>query len=192
MTSAHPGRERRLGLRARISVVFALLALVLSAAIAISAWVVVRSSLLTERQTSSVAEASVNAAATDRLLDLEFEVPQILDNLPGKDSAAVLVLHDGVWTGNTPQVSEEHLPEGLVEAAVGGEAGHAAYVEPALGTEVLAVAQPMSGGDVLVELFPLDPEQTMIRRVAWARPRRACSASEASVVGLSKVGMDSS
>jgi len=26
----------------------------------------------------------------------------------------------------------------------------------------------MSGGDVLVELFPLDPERTMIRRVAWA------------------------
>ncbi|AXH96314.1 sensor histidine kinase [Ornithinimicrobium avium] len=159
---------RSLGLRARISVSFALLGLVLSVGISLSAWLVVRTTLMTERTTSAVAEATVNAQATDRQLALgRVSLPVILDGLPGQDSSAVLVRHGRVWASSNPHITPDHLPEDLVTAASRGDAGTTTYHEPALGLKVLAAAEPMSHGDVLVELFPLDPLHATVRRLGW-------------------------
>lgn len=169
MRSQGLARMRSPGLRARIAASFALLGLVLSVGISLSAWLVVRSTLMNGREASAVAEAAVNAEATERQLDLaQLSLPVILDTLPGQDSSAVLVRHRMAWASSNPTVSPTAVPEELVAAAARGVAGTTTYQEPALGREVLAVAEPMSGGDVLVELFGLDPLRSTVRQVAWA------------------------
>ncbi len=159
---------RSLGLRARIAASFALLGLVLSVGMSLSAWLVVRGTLMNGREASAVAEATVNAQATERQLSLDLlSVPVILDTLPEQDSSAVLVRRGKVWASSNPGVSPAQLPDDLVRAASRGDAGTTTYQEQSLGREVLAVAEPMAHGDVLVELFPLDPLRATVRQVGW-------------------------
>ncbi|NNE95490.1 MAG: HAMP domain-containing histidine kinase [Acidimicrobiales bacterium] len=96
-TSSSRSRRRLLGriigLRARVSLSYALGALLLSTGVAVSSFVLAQAQLLAETEGLAVAQMFNNAADLRRDLQLESaEIPDILEGLPRTNNAEVLLL----------------------------------------------------------------------------------------------------
>lgn len=150
---------RRLGLRARITLTFALGALVLSGALASITYFSVRSTLISQEETSLMREAVASAEA----LRGEVQGPvsplgpdyadalASLDNARGSQSIAEA---DGLWYPSSPSVRESFLPIALQRLVLKGQL--AEQLVNVAGTPELIVGVPFrtSAGEVAYfELF---------------------------------------
>lgn len=109
-------RPRRVGLRARITLVFSLGALTLSALLAVTTYNFTKSNLLRQRDTVSVDQAYDNAR---RLLDdLRSEPSSITDALSRLGASRPLVRYQGQWTPFDANFSDAELPGELRDRVV--------------------------------------------------------------------------
>jgi two-component system sensor histidine kinase MtrB len=144
-----------IGLRTRVTLGFALGALVLSATLAVLTYQLARTYLLRQRERSATQLTYANARLVrDALRTPEPNVPMLLQSLHVPGSAEPLLFRDGTWYTAPSSVRSDDVPQMLRETVVAGEAARQRFrLEGETG---LAVAVPLpSVGASFVEVFPL-------------------------------------
>lgn len=166
------GRPRtwmtRLGLRARVTLAFGLLALALSTLLAVAAWTAVSRNLLSERQSSALAETALDRSVMEEELSTDgVSVPQVLGGLPTNDSTASIAVVEGRWFASRPSLGPSSLPTALVTMTRSPqEATQRIRVD---GHLYLAVGVPLRRSDAaLFELFPLDELERTTWILSWS------------------------
>ncbi|MFP5369843.1 MAG: hypothetical protein ACLGI3_03725, partial [Actinomycetes bacterium] len=115
-------RRRRVGLRARVAIGFALAALLVSVSLALSVIWTAREYLVSRRESLAVVQASVNAqAVAGALRSAEADVASVLASVPAPRGDAI-VLAGGRWYSSSLTTGSETLPLALRDRVVGGEA----------------------------------------------------------------------
>ena len=149
-------RRLRIGLRDRVTLLFGLLGLVLTAALALTVWLLVSRYLVNQRMTTVVDEARVNAASVQSGLgQYGLSVPEVMDRLATSRSSFALLNTDGEWYASAPRQGPRSLPRDLVMLVRSGvPATQRVSVE---GQLLIAVGIPLDrGGDAYFELFRLE------------------------------------
>ncbi|CCG03825.1 sensor histidine kinase [Blastococcus saxobsidens] len=153
--SPRPAPFRLRTLRARATVAFTAVTLLLSTVLAVAVWVAVSQYLLLQRERVTLAQASTNAAQVQRSLATEgLSVAQLLAQLPRETGSTSLLVDDGAWTTTSLLIGRDDLPAALREAVTDGEPVRQRITVN--GETVLAVAIPLAElQQAYVEVFPL-------------------------------------
>jgi signal transduction histidine kinase len=117
-------RPARLGLRARITIAFALGAMVLSAILASTTFALTRANLRNQRESAALSEVYVNASTVrNRLPELTVEQiqSQLLPSLQIQVGSRPLLHYGDSWFSLTAEVGQDTLPSSLRAAVVSGE-----------------------------------------------------------------------
>jgi signal transduction histidine kinase len=162
-------RERRgLGLRARGAVAFAVLALMLSASLALLTYQIARSYLLGQRERFALRQAYLNANATNDLLRAsDPDLAEGIASLPTSREGFVVLRLGEEWLSAAVAAGRDALPASLVEAT---EAGHAARQRAVVdGRPVLAVGIPLQDGDAtFFEVLPYVELEGTLSTLGWS------------------------
>ena len=139
----------RLGLRARITLLFALGGLLLSVTIAVSTLTIARQNLVNDREERSLAVVLRNADRVAGRLTDETDpeaLTVVFDSLTITDRSLPLLRFNESWTAGTPLVfSEDNVPKALVDQV---QAGFAARIRTRLGDKpAIVTGIPMPGVD---------------------------------------------
>jgi two-component system sensor histidine kinase MtrB len=122
--SVHPGRTRQLGLRARVTVVFAALAFLVSVGLAVFSYELIRTFLIDRRESTARQEAYVNARAVrDALKANPTDVRSALTEVQTSADNAVVVRIGTGWFGTTVGVGRDDVPVSLRRLIATGAAG---------------------------------------------------------------------
>ncbi|MCW0212536.1 MAG: HAMP domain-containing histidine kinase [Pseudonocardia sp.] len=155
---------RRLPLRWRIAIAFALVSLTITGLLAAVTWQLASDFLVDKR----VQGATVQAALDVRLVQNALRTPgvggvdSLLTGLAGGQNATVAVRNDGAWTTSGRSLDPASLPDDLVALAATGTPARQRIV--AGGIPVLAIALPLPIPDgVYVELAPLTELDSTLR-----------------------------
>ena len=116
-------RAHRLGLRARVTLVFAGLALVISAGLAIFSYELTRSYLLDRRDSTARQEAFVNARAVRDALQVNRLDVRVALAQARTGSNSVVMRVGRQWFGTSVGVSRAEVPDSLRRLVAAGEAG---------------------------------------------------------------------
>lgn len=118
--------RRSLGLRARATLVWAAIALVLAGTISLIEYQVIRAELVDERRERAASQAYLNARLVrSGLRATQPDIGAVLASLEGNAGSAGVVRVDGEWFASSVGVDPTLLPESLVDAVAGGQAGRA-------------------------------------------------------------------
>lgn len=150
----------RLGLRARVALTFGVLSLVVAVVVSATTYAVARVYLLSQRETSALTRALVDARAAGASLVSGTTPARVLEQIPSVGTSQPLLQVGGEWYTSGVTVSPDALPEELL--ALSGADGGASQ-RFAVGTDpYFAVAVEIPDG-VYVEVFPLrDLDRTFI------------------------------
>jgi signal transduction histidine kinase len=117
--------RRHFGLRTRLTLTYALGALLLSAVMSITTFGLTRENLLTQREESSVTRAVSNAARLANQLSSGAEpatIEQYLASLPTPEGAQPVLHYQGQWYAtNTIEFGERAIPDPLEAMVEGGQ-----------------------------------------------------------------------
>ncbi len=146
----------RLGLRQRVSVAFGLGAFMVAVFVAVTTYTVAANYLWTQRESTTLRQASFSARSVEAAL--ATEQPSMVDLLDqvdsvGQTSSPMIRWHDH-WYTDRFRPGIEVLPKTFLTAAESGRSVHERIQLPT--GEVVAVAIPLDGGGSYVEVFPLD------------------------------------
>lgn len=115
---------RRLGLRARVTAVFALGACVLSVALSVAVYEVTRQNLITERERTLVRSAYFDAVIVREGLSGDTPVADVLRNLDTGDARRPVLRRDGQWFARTADVgATDAIPASLQSLVSKGQPG---------------------------------------------------------------------
>lgn len=146
---------RRLGVRGRVQVAFAVGGLLVSVFLAAVSWSLTTTYLHNQRELTATRNALVSADLLERRLDgATRPTAEVLQQSAGLGHDALYLppdLRGGI--SSTPRLQPDDLPAPLLSLAAGGTAAQQRIVVG--GRPSLAVALPMAAGGVYVELFPL-------------------------------------
>jgi signal transduction histidine kinase len=156
----------RLGLRARVTAIFAAGALVLTASMAVLSYELTRRSLLAERERTATRTTYFDAAVVKAGLPSdEADVAEVLRSL---DTGAVrrpLLLRDGTWYARTPDVGlTESVPDSLLTLARAGHPGVQRVRTDAGPALILAV--PLAPSTIFFEVHSLQELEGTLQVVA--------------------------
>jgi len=113
-----------IGLRARATIAWALIALVLAAGVAAISYHVTRSELTEERRERATAQAYLNARLVrSGLRASDPDLSAILSSLEGNVGSSSLTRLDGEWFASSVGVGPDLLPRHLVDVVEGGDSG---------------------------------------------------------------------
>lgn len=146
----------------RTSLAFALTAAILSAALAVVAYALVRRAALEERESQAMRQTYTNARfVRNGLRDPEPNIPRLLTSLQASPRGGAVVRHQDQWFTSSVQLRREVLPQRLVEVIVEGNAGR--QVIDRAGEPAIAAGVAIEEADALYfEVFPLtDLEETL-------------------------------
>lgn len=148
-------KVRRLGLRGRSALAFAVLALVLSVALSMATYQLARWYLLDQRETLGTRQAVVNASFTKGLLASGRTDPvDVLGSIGGGSGSRAVLRTGDKWYSATVELDETKLPPPVVANAADGVASRQ-RVE-VNGTPYLAVGVGLPGVDAsYFEFVPL-------------------------------------
>ncbi len=121
-----PVRERlhRLGLRARVTLVFAGLAFLLSVTLAVFSYELTRNYLITRRQETVRQQAYLNARAVrDALEANSLDVRGALAQAQASADSAIVLRVGNQWFGTSVGVGRDEVPRSLRDLVAGGSAG---------------------------------------------------------------------
>jgi len=163
-------RRPRLGLRARIAISFALLALAVAGALAGLAYERTRTVLLDDRQDAAVVQTFVNARLVRDTLRSEeaIDVRDLLASLSTANRSEPLLHQDDRWYGRSVSVdANDLLPTPLRQRVEGGTASRQRFT--AEGRALLGVGVPIpSIGGEYFEVFPLDDLEATLQTLNTA------------------------
>ena len=148
-------RTSRLGLRARATVAFGCVALLLSAVLASVAYELTRSYLMNQRQTTAVRQAYVNARLARSVLRTpDPDVPSLLASLRTTSRSVAVLRYQGRWFASSVGVGPNAIPASLRQAALTGNVGRQRFRLD--GEPQVAVAVPLPSVDsVYFEFAPM-------------------------------------
>ncbi len=163
----YPGRFG-LGLRARATVAFGLIAFILSGVLAFLAYEVTRNYLLDQRQSSAMRQAFVNARLARNVLRTpDPDVPSLLASLQSSASSATVLRFGGEWFGSNVGIGAGELPEELRRAALDGSAGRQRF--DLKGEPHVVVGVPLPAAEaVYFEMVPLSELESTLSLLARA------------------------
>ena len=116
------GRPSRLRLSLRITLTFAVGALVLSAAVAIGSYLFTARFLVNEQQRTSLHQTYLNAAIVrGRLSSPGADLPAVLDALAVGQTSSKIIYNEGSWYSSALIPSRDSLPPKLRTATLQGE-----------------------------------------------------------------------
>ena len=116
-------RYMRFGLRSRITIAFALGAAILSALLAIVTFGLVRSNLVSERESAAARQAFLNARVVrDQLRSQSQPEQAVLDGLESPTGASPILFRNGQWFAVTIKRGREQLPSSLRDGVLKGHA----------------------------------------------------------------------
>ncbi|HET7530363.1 MAG TPA: HAMP domain-containing sensor histidine kinase [Mycobacteriales bacterium] len=118
-------RPVRLGLTVRLTLTFAVGALVLSTAVALGSYLFASRFLINEQQRTALHQTYLNAAIVrGRLLAPTADLPGILDALTVGSSTNTIIYNDGRWFSSSLVVSRDALPREVRQVTLSGSAVH--------------------------------------------------------------------
>ena len=163
-------RARRLGLRSRITIAFALGGLLLSIIVGGITWTLTRESQLSERITAAESRVVRNALQVQSGLPEDLTgVDDLLNGLPQPQGGVpILLFPDRAFTTDALAVADptETLPSELQESVASGVAARMVH-KTAGGDTVLSVGVPLElGGGQYYERVPLDELNNNLRLLA--------------------------
>jgi signal transduction histidine kinase len=145
----------RLGLRARVTLFFALGALLLSVLLSVATYALTRANLLRQREVVAESQMLNNAERVQELLPRPLaEILPLLQSLPRAQGSEPLLLYGGRAFSLNPLVNLDSIPPELVES-VGQEnvAARMRYRMPGGDTTALATGSPL--GTVQASYFEI-------------------------------------
>ena len=162
------GRQprRTLGLRGRVTLALALVALVLSFVVGGAVWVTVSGYLISKRTQATVAQTRANVEQVRRGLSSPgVSTPQLLAQLPREIGSTSLLLDDGTWSTTSLQVNRDILPAPLSAAVLAGRPMHQRI--PTDRGPQLVVGLPLATeGSAYFEIFALDELDQTLRTLS--------------------------
>jgi two-component system, OmpR family, sensor histidine kinase MtrB len=136
----------RLGLRARITIAFAVGAFILSTLLAFTAWGLTRQNLLDQRESSATELVYSNALQLTQGLTPDIEDPgSLLTDLPTPAGSHPVLLLNSRWYPVDPRFGQDALPDELEAMVAGGDPARMRFEYR--DTVQLAVGVPLSAGD---------------------------------------------
>jgi two-component system sensor histidine kinase MtrB len=112
----------RFGLRARLSLNFALGALALSAVLSILTWGLTRESLMAQKVDTAVEDVLRNAVTVRNGLAPDADLKSLLSSLGNRDRALPIVRFNGRWESNSMSFGPDDLPPQLRSMVEGQQA----------------------------------------------------------------------
>jgi two-component system, OmpR family, sensor histidine kinase MtrB len=144
----------RLGLRARITIAFAVGAFVLSTLLAATTWGLTRQNLLDQRESSATQVALSNAEQVKPSIDPAPNDPvELLQDLPRPAGSHPVLMIDGDWYPLDPAFGEDALPRDLRDLVASGQAARMRFDYN--DTTQLAVGVPLSSDAVDAAYFEI-------------------------------------
>jgi signal transduction histidine kinase len=157
-----------LGLRSRIAIGFALVAVAVAGALATLAYQRTRTVLVEDRQDAAVLQTFVNARLVrDALRDPASDVAELLPSLSTASRSEPLLHQADRWYGRSVTLDVNDLPTELRERVSSGNASRQRFLvddRPRLG---VGVPIPAIGGEYF-EVFPLDDLETTLQTLSTA------------------------
>ena len=156
-----------LPLRARVSLAFGLVSVVVTGAIAVATWELSSNYMLQQRQDSAVRQATVNARLVEAaVMSHSDALGELLTGLGSEVESAVLLVDDGKWISSGNLVNPQTLPAQLLAMVA---SGRAATQRLWLGdVPVLAVGLPLTTtAATFVEVFPIRELDRTLRFLSW-------------------------
>ena len=161
-------KRRSLGLRARVTLAFALGALLLSVSMAFLAFGVTRTNLVRQREDVSVRETYIHARLVrEGLRTASPDVPRLLASLEAGAGSRAVVRHRGSWFSSSLALGRDALPPELRRTVDGGEPARQRFVND--GEPVLAVGVPVPAADALYfEVYDMHETDRALRVLSGA------------------------
>jgi signal transduction histidine kinase len=160
----------RLGLRARVAVLFGLGALLVSLVQAVATVAIASGYLVTQRESSTLRQATFNARdVQDVLLTRRPAIPDLLERIGALSgpSSSPLVLHDGRWYDDLYPPGAGRLPGSFVRALLAGTAVRQRIATPAGPVLAVGIPLPQTDGSAYVEVFSLVELDRTLRTLAY-------------------------
>lgn len=159
----------RLGLRARITLAFALSAALLSTLLASSTWALTRENIVNQRESSATRQAQRNATYIDGLLKTgSLDDDQLRTSLGslGSDSPSQALVRDrrGTWTNPTTAFDESAVPSDMLRQVSSGQASRMRVSLE--GTPELVIGLPLSDGAIYFEFLSLADTQSALESLS--------------------------
>ncbi len=155
-------RLRPLGLRARLTLSFALGALLLSALLSLLTWNLTRESLLRQREDSSIERVVANALTLRRSLGGTTDVASLLASLPTPTGAELALLSGGTWDARNPvEFAQSDVPAELIEQVAGGDAATVRTVVGDTPYQITGVPIPTLGAQYFEAVSLTDISQAL-------------------------------
>jgi signal transduction histidine kinase len=154
---SRPSITRRLGLRARITLAFAIGALLLSALLSTTTWALTRENLVNQREDSALVLVYQNARTVQGRVGNNPDTDQqsLLSSLSTARGARPILYSDRKYASLTPEFGQDALPKELREQVISGHPAHQRYV--LRGQMQLAVGIPLPSADAAYfEIISLD------------------------------------
>ncbi|HLT17335.1 MAG TPA: hypothetical protein VK007_11580, partial [Acidimicrobiales bacterium] len=140
-----PGLTGRLGLRARITLAFAVGALLLSALLSATTWALTRENLVNQREDAASTIVYQNARIVRSRVTPEADLQQILSSLSTPFGSRPVLYRDQAYTSVTPAFGQDALPEELRAAVLAGQPARMRYEYR--GEKQMAVGVPLPAID---------------------------------------------
>ncbi|MGH8825012.1 MAG: ATP-binding protein [Jiangellaceae bacterium] len=161
-----PRHLRLLGLRARVTLAFGLVAGALAVVVAASVWFLVTGLVTDRRERVTLAQATENAERVDSALAAVALAPDDLVRSLGSATGSIsLVWYDGSWHSGDPSVDGQDLPAAVRAGILRGDV---VQRQTRLdGTLRLVVGMPLQSVDgAYAEIFPLDDMERTFRTLS--------------------------
>jgi signal transduction histidine kinase len=113
---------RRLGLRARITLAFAVGALLLSALLSTTTWALTRENLLNQREDSATVVVYQNARIVrNRVAQPDVDTQVLLSSLSTPLGARPILYYDDHFSPLTPEYGQDALPQAVLDEVLAGQ-----------------------------------------------------------------------
>ncbi len=157
-----PAVVRRLGLRARITLAFAVGALLLSALLSATTWALTRENLVNQREDSALVLVYQNARTVqNRVPNPDTDQQALLSSLSTPLGARPILYYDDQYVPLTPEYGQDALPAALRDTVIGGQAARMRY--ELRGEMQLAIGVPIPSVDAAYfEIVSFDEVQSSL------------------------------
>lgn len=153
-TTTRKRRRLSLGLRARVTVAFAIAGLVVAVGLSLITYSLARSFLLQQRDSAARSQAFSNARfVKDRLRDPKVDVGRVINDVRTEGGGFALVHYDGRWFPQSAGLGQDAVPKDLRDGVLDGNDGHQRYDRS--GDPYLAIGLYVAANDAAYfEVFP--------------------------------------
>ena len=158
----------KLGLRARGAIAFALLALLVSVALALTTYYVARSYLVDQRESLVVRQAGLNARAVNAALEsAPGDASNVLGGLPSSSGSYGVARLNGEWVSGSVPADGHEIPADLVANAIDGRAVKQRISVDGVPTMVVGIPLTRANG-AYFEVAPLNELQRTLSVLRWS------------------------